>query len=665
MLSKTLWFNRGIFIQNLRNVGWIGIVHVLVLFAAIPLQLVMMYTKYTDDQWKYLPNWNNVFEISNVFQGMVVFTIPVLLAIFLFRYMQVKRSADYIHSLPIRREALFYQHIAFGTLMLIVPILFTAVLTIVLCYALPWNNIHFSIVDIIIWAAETCLMELFVFSASVCMGILTGISVLQGALSYILLLFPAGISVLVLMNMKYVLFGFAADYYLNANLEHIIPFFRFIELRTKPLTVAEVSGYLFLIVVFCALSLWLYKKRHSEVANQALAFPLLRPVFKYGVAFCTMLVGGFYFGETQRQFAWIIFGYITFSLIGFFVAEMIIEKTWRVFHKWKGYVYFAMAMLVIGVFLHLDITGYEKRLPSLGDIQRVYFGESAYEFENNREQSNAPLEQSNQFLKTKSNIKNVYLFHQQLIHDRPTTSLPSSETRQVAIGYELKNGEKMIRTYNIPFETYKNFYKSIMESTEYKKNFYFLLHDKGVSPIRQVTIHAFHPFEKTVMLTDPKQVQQFVSILKTELENETVDDMLYARDGWGDMELLQSDGDNIPLTWKKSYLRLEKWLEQQGLLSKARTTADDIQYAIVIKNEERKPLYELTEDPNFQQQLQTRTDVLRITDKKQLEECLRESSEIDDAPLYIIAYYRSNHSGLQWSGFTEQHVPGFIRESFK
>lgn len=663
MLSKTLSFNRGITVQNLRHVGWIGLVHLLVLLAAVPLQLIMLYTRREQND---APLWNNLFEISGSFQAVVVFTFPVLLAIFLFRYMQVKSSADFMHSLPIRRKALFYQHTALGAFLLVIPVVVTALITLILYYTLG-IDVLFSATDIFQWAGEMCLMELFVFFVAVWIGMMTGMSVLQGGLTYILLLFPAGISVLLLMNMTYLLTGFAADYYLNRDLEHIIPFFRFMRLGAEPFAFIETFVYLFLIIVCYVLSLWLYQKRHSEAASQALAFPVLRPVFKYGVAFCTMLVGGFYFGETQQQFGWIIFGYMTFSIVGFFVAEMIIEKTWRVFDKWKGYLYFFVAMLIVGTLLHFDITGYEKRIPELGEIEQVYFGDSVYDFIDKKSEyvPYIQLEQVSQFLKEKENIKNVYLFHQQLIEDQPMPSSRSTETRYVVIGYILKNGDRMIRSYEVPVEQYKSFYRPIMESKEYKKNYYFLLRDKGVSPVRQVTMRKADSGEETVVLTEPKQVESFLTALKADLQNESVDSMLGNVGVWGDIELLQSDGDILHVTWKKSYMNVEQWLKQQRLLSKARLTAEDVDYAIVVKNKniEGKPL---TADPRFIQRLSARTDVVRITDKRKIDECLRQSSSpLDERHLYIIIFYRSDGSDPQLGGFDEKNVPSFIREQLQ
>lgn len=81
MLSKALWFNRSIWLQHFRNIGWIAIVHLLLLLAIVPLPIMMAYTN-GKNQLDYLRGLKNVFDISAPFQGMLVFTIPVLLGIF-------------------------------------------------------------------------------------------------------------------------------------------------------------------------------------------------------------------------------------------------------------------------------------------------------------------------------------------------------------------------------------------------------------------------------------------------------------------------------------------------------------------------------------------------------------------------------------------------------
>jgi ABC-2 type transport system permease protein len=570
MRSKILSFNRGLLVQNLRSVSWIGIVHFLLWFAAIPLQLLMAYSQQKDGGFN--PEWESLYNISASFQTMIVFTLPVLLATLLFRYMQGKQSSDFMHSLPVQRAELFCQQAVFGVGLVVLPIALVSLLTIVCRYGLSFS-VPLTAGDIIRWTWETAIMELFVFAASVFVGMMTGMSTLQVVFTYILFLFPAGITVLLLTNTSFLLVGFPADYYLSKNLEKIVPFFRYLQLEAEPLTAGELLAYLLLIMLFLILAIWLYQKRHSEAATQALAFSVLRPIFKYGVAFCAMLLGGFYFGVTQNQFSWIVFGYITFSWIGFFIAEMIIEKTWRVFYKWKGYVYFAAAMVTIGILVHLDITGYEKRLPALEDIRQVYFGGSVYDFAENGKRSYVPFEQENQFLKEKENIRAVYAFHQQLVNDQPKPS-PFTEQRQVVIGYVLKDGKRMIRQYHVPSDQYFSYYKPILESKEYKKNYYLLLRDQGYSPIRQVAFHSPETGEKTLTIIEPKQIDLFIEALKTDLMEEPASSMLDDNVWEGDIELLQSDGDIIRLEWKKTYTHVEKWLKDHHLFEKAQGNAE-------------------------------------------------------------------------------------------
>jgi ABC-2 type transport system permease protein len=571
MPSKILSFNRGLFVQNLRSVGWIGIVHFLLWFAAIPLQLLMAYSQQKDGA--VFPEWKSLYSISAPFQTMIVFTLPVLLAVLLFRYMQGKQSSDFMHSLPVQRTELFCQQAVFGAVLIVVPLMLISLFSAVCRFGLSLS-VPLTIGDIVRWTWETVIMELFVFAASVFVGMMTGMSTLQVVFTYILFLFPAGITILLLTNTSFLLVGFPADYYLSKNLEEIVPFYRYLNLEAEPLTAGESLVYLLLIMLFLIFAIWLYQKRHSEAATQALAFPVLRPIFKYGVAFCTMLVGGFYFGAMQNQFSWIVFGYVTFSFIGFFVAEMIIEKTWRVFYKWKGYVYFATAMVVIVMLIHLDITGYEKRLPALEDIRQVYFGSSVYDFVENEKRSYVPFEQENQFLKEKENIRAVYAFHQQLVNDQPKPS-PFTEQRQVVIGYVLKDGKRMIREYSVPIEPYLSYYKPILESKEYKKNYYLLLRDQGYSPIRQVAFYHPETGGKTLTIIEPQQIDSFIEALKADLMEEPASAMLDSGKVWqGNIELLQSDGDNIPLAWKKTYTHVEKWLKDHHLLEKARGSAE-------------------------------------------------------------------------------------------
>ncbi|WP_215013129.1 hypothetical protein [Bacillus sp. ISL-75] len=89
----------------------------------------------------------------------------------------------------------------------------------------------------------------------------------------------------------------------------------------------------------------------------------MRSIFKYGTTFCTMLTGGVYFSEVPySNFGWTIFGYAVGAGIGYFVAEMVLRKTWRVFRESKGLAIYA-AIIVIMVTVVQSLGIYENTIP--------------------------------------------------------------------------------------------------------------------------------------------------------------------------------------------------------------------------------------------------------------------------------------------------------------
>ena len=140
---------------------------------------------------------------------------------------------------------------------------------------------------------------------SVATGMFTGISSVQGILSYILLLLPVGLLFLLLHNLNMYVYGFAYDYYYSTNLDVLSPLVRVFEsLSSYSLQSSEIIAYLLISAALYGIGLYLYKRRQLETAGTAITFPILRPLFKYGVTFCFMLLLGSYFRSTQNTAIW-------------------------------------------------------------------------------------------------------------------------------------------------------------------------------------------------------------------------------------------------------------------------------------------------------------------------------------------------------------------------
>jgi ABC-2 type transport system permease protein len=206
-MSRKRWSaNRAMWTQNIRQIGWIAILHLLLWLAAIVLPIALVYSQY-DPKVGNMPQWDSVYHISNALEALIAWLVPVLAAAGVLRYMHDKRSADFIHGLPIRRTELLTGQIVFGWLMLVVPLVMVALVAIGCLYGLdlPWR---LKAADVWHWFGETIVIETFIFALGIAVGILVGQSVLHVVLTNIFLFFPAGMLVLIYKNLSLLLSGF-------------------------------------------------------------------------------------------------------------------------------------------------------------------------------------------------------------------------------------------------------------------------------------------------------------------------------------------------------------------------------------------------------------------------------------------------------------------------
>ncbi len=674
MQSKVSWFKRGIVTQDLRNVGWIGIIYQIALLFTLPLQIFMMH------QAEHLPynyrEGENLFSVLPEIQVLLMFTVPVILSIILFRYLQVKVPADFIHSLPIKRSALFHHHALIGIFILIVPVVITAIFIVIEHGALGLAD-YFSILDITKWAGLTIVMNVFVFALTTLIGAVTGISAVSVVLTYIFLVFPAGIMILLYQNVKYFIFGFDYDYYFDQNIEYLTPIVQMAEIYHRSISAKAVLIYIVLSIVFYLLGIFAYKKRQIEGATQAIAFRSLKPIFKYGVTFCFMLLGGTYFGETQQgEMGWIIFGYIFGSVFGYIIAEMVLQKTWRIFHKMKGYLIYAVAAVVLGLLLSFDMTGYEKKLPDASEIDRAYFGYNVHWLKNEYpdtpeyampetkysevNQVNALNESNLYFFKESENINSIMNLHRKLIENGDQVTSRQSY-QYIVVAYELKNGEKLVRQYKIPEGGYEDQLKPIYESQEYRYSNNELLRLKEEIGIDKIAVNSNSVIPKKFNTVDPKQIEEIINALKSDMLQEPYKDIVTEREPWGEIEILLENNQRLYVPWKKSYHQFDNWLKENNLLEQARVVPEDLMFVAVIQNKNAAAAPRGPVD-SFESMFKNYEKPLIIEDPSQMEECLYEASWRMEHEYLIAIYYKNSKEP---SYHSLENVPSFIADHFK
>ncbi|WP_079509199.1 DUF6449 domain-containing protein [Mesobacillus jeotgali] len=652
MPSKISLFNKEMLLQVARSIGWISAIYFLVLFFAVPLRIMMVYSG--DDYQNFMPV-KRLFEFEFGIQFIMFITVPVVLAIFLFRFLHVKQAADLMHSLPLKREHIFNFYTMTGFIFLVIPVLITALITIIV-HSVYGLNFYFQLEDILRWTGIVILYNAVFFLSGVFVAMVTGISVVQGVLTYIMLLFPAGFTLLINYNLGIMLYGFPNDYYQIRNIEYLSPISHLALMEGRSISAKAVILYLVIVFVAYLLSLFIYKKRNIETASEAIAFNWLRIVFKYGVAFCMSLLGAMYFDAMQNKFAWLIFGYAAGGTVGYFTAEMVLQKTWRVFRSIKGLVYFA-AVLTVLIMITQAFSPFEKRVPALNEIQSVTYANYMY-LQSDDPYAPKPLLQQ-------ENIENVVDFHKRIIQNEKLNEQEMKAQEFAFFVYQLKSGKKMVRQYTINRHDYEPEMRKIYESIEYKhaNELVFKIKTDEVTSIR---INK-HVLDNPLVIVDKEKITQAMSLLKKEIEQEPFTADYYPVGIWSTIEIKAGTDQYDPVELKLTYSSFIDWLEKNGLLKDAIVTPEDLEY-IAVTDESIK-YNQFRENP--QEELLKRIiddqNTLKITDRDQLQSAIEKAGYDDwsnEEPYTAIFVYK-NQDQKEIRTFSTKHVPGFIKQYFK
>jgi ABC-2 type transport system permease protein len=564
-------FSRGIWRQSFRQHGWIGILYLLGLLFSLPFQLILLEEGGLEPR-----ELNNLFTSPTDIQLYFHLVIPMACAVFVFRYMQVKASADLFHSLPIRRESSFLSHLASGAFFLLVPIWCTAVITALIRNAVASSYLY-SYSAVVSWAAVISILVLFFYSFTVFVGVCLGQSTLQAVVVYILLILPAGLIMLINFHFNTYLYGYIDMGWGGLRTEYWSPIIHLAQTGGSSFTWKMLAVYICLTLLFTGAALLLYRLRLAERATHAIAFTYFNPLFQLGVMLCAMLVSGTYFSEMKRHLGWTIAGYFIGAVLGYMLSEMVIRKSWYILNR-KVPVYFLIYTAALSILLFIsgsNLTGFETRVPESKSVQSVYMGEDLYY------RSNLPraMEQDPAY------IEAVIQLHEKIVELGEGAEIirkqnPRQRVHPIGIMYKLGNGNTMARHYWIPESLIAAELRPVMESVAYKKNRFNLdLLDKEID---RISLHDWGG-STGVGITDPSEINEFKEILKRDIMKmrfeQIVDDF-----HWASIDILFQDPKlHSPYAWSRSFKELEAWLEDKGYADMVRWTPKDVSTLAIVK----------------------------------------------------------------------------------
>ena len=438
MRSKTSFFDRAIFLRELKQTAPLWALYLLVLLF-LPIDLLASFDPGLEFKAEYL--CGRIQDFARAISTFGAFFYGALLAwVLQFSLFQPKASNFYA-ALPIRREALFTTRYLTGLLLGIVPQLLLSLLALAFTAALGSAQPR-ACLDCFL---SCCLSFVFFYSLATLCCTVCGKAVMPPILYIILNFVVIVVELIVRVLLECFVYGFCASggYFLSAFSPLVYLLRHFVVCAAGAAVVADWS-YLVLLaavgILFAVLALLFFRRREMERSGDMIAVRWLRPVFQYAftlgcaLVFCQVVKSLISIPSFSTNFIVVMALLLAGALLGHSAARMLLTKSIHVFRRGWGSFFICCAVLAVGFgTMRFDFFGYSSYVPDASDIRRVslqtYAGQ-AY-----------PLGDEN-------SIEQVLALHRRCVEERET--LTKMEGSSIYFIYELQNGKLVTRRFAVP-----------------------------------------------------------------------------------------------------------------------------------------------------------------------------------------------------------------------
>ncbi len=396
--------------EDIRHRGWLAVLSfVLLLLSETIFAMLILDASLSHDEFSSMTL--QLDEVRNVFPGLlngncsvaleaVLFSMAVLCAATGFAYLHSTERTDFYHSFPLSRTQWFCISYVGGLLIFLVPYLISSLLTVL-------AGIHYEIITSAVLCRSLLAVSggilafLLIYHVAIFAMVLTG-KVVTGVLAALALSVYGNIAGGVGYEMASYFFdtysrqgdgfyekisGFLSPFVLSSQLiadtsgydnlpsGSLIYISRLLRSSgTDDLIMCLICTVIFLAVLW-SVSLLLYKRRPSEAAGNALAYPKTAPVIKVLVAIPTalyigILIGSTYSGSTK----WIIMISLLSAVLLCGLIEFIYHMDLRRLSAGK----YSSLISILGVagilcIFQFDLFGYDTWLPKESSLESMSF----------------------------------------------------------------------------------------------------------------------------------------------------------------------------------------------------------------------------------------------------------------------------------------------------
>ena len=472
MKCTTSCFNPSLAKNDLRRFWPLPVCSFLVFFVSLVLPLYRyLYRAISGQLGYYTVDGESLVQIITAYAGtqfviqtLILAAAALVTALLLFHHLHGKKEIQFYLSLPMRRSGLYLTSMLTGLLMILLPM--------VLCYGIAVGVcLHFGVTiqPILQLLAACCLMFLLFYGIAVLSCVLAG----QRFGAFLLYAGIHGAAIIIWVGLAQVAACFIPGFSASVNppswLTWQSPLLKlFSDGSLDPnnrigLTIPMIYGAVGLILlVFSGL---LYQIRRAETAGDMLSFSVIKIISKIFAALAVGL-GSFAllqilaFPNQSVSFGILMLLVLVLIAIGWIAAEMIIQKSFRIFHSRSVLVGCALLVVTAAAMLgaKVDAFGYIHRLPNSDQVESASISLQYYQGYN---------------YTTVSPADALALHEAALDHlDQLTAYDDRDSMLQFSVSYGLKDGGTMERTYYFDENVAPELKESILTVLDKPENVY-------------------------------------------------------------------------------------------------------------------------------------------------------------------------------------------------
>lgn len=480
MTSKISLFNKGIYKSTIKRYLWGSVLYFILLFMVTGMSILLSYNSAN----RYLPqrgeNWSLIMSSEYIIIPMLLaIAVPTVAGLMIFRFIHSKKTSVFVHSLPVKREANYVSSVLAAFTLMGVPVIFNTIVLMIISMSGYWQ--YFDIGDCVVWMLFN-LFAIFIMFSCVCfVASITGNSFAMIVLNVLFHSFvPMIVAGFEVITEKF-LFGFANDGWLITKVVdknfpvRLMSMATSYEYRPNGAYTIDIIIFFVAAVILYTVAGILYKKRRMETAEDVAGFKCLNPIFKYLLTFMGALAAFSIFSSSMSD-SYTVFWCIIAIVSGviYFGGEMLLRKTLRVWHTYKGYLGFAAAFFVmICIFAFTSFFGFETRIPEKKDISQI----AVYDY----------YHMEKPYIDDGELISKTAVIHSNMLAKNETVKKQNHDT-YIHIEYKLKNGNIVHRRYGISDDELHSIMETMYKTPEYKQKIERIY--TAISSIYSMNIYA-------------------------------------------------------------------------------------------------------------------------------------------------------------------------------